>query len=71
MKNSNYIVYVVVLCLFSFTFCEESVEYYETGEISERGNLIDGKKDGKWTEYYQKGQIRVESNYKDGKEDGS
>ena len=41
MKNSNYIVYVVVLYLFSFTFCEESIEYYETGEISGRGNLID------------------------------
>ena len=70
MKNSNYIVCVVVLSLFSFTFCEESIEYYETGEISGRGNLKEGKKDGKWNEYYQNGQIRVESNYKDGKEIG-
>ena len=49
MKN---LYIILVFSLFSVTFCEESIEYYETGEISGRGNLIDGKKDGKWTEYY-------------------
>ena len=61
---------ILVFSLFSVTFCEESIEYYETEEISGRGNLKEGKKDGKWNEYYQNGQMRVESNYKDGKEEG-
>ena len=44
--------------------------YHENGVISYKGNVKDGKKDGKWTWWYENGQIKTEANYKDGKLDG-
>jgi len=64
MKNSNYIIYVVVLSLsLSFGCGPEEV----TNEV---GNYQDGKKDGKWIYYLEDGQIWYEGNYKDGVEHG-
>ena len=34
------------------------------------GEVVDGKKDGKWTGWYENGQKEREGTYKDGKEDG-
>ena len=60
MKNSNYIIYVVVLFLsFSFGCGFEEV-------INEVGNYKDGKKDGKWTSWYDDGQKWSERIWKDG-----
>ena len=65
MKNSNYIVYVVVLFLsFSFGCGPEEV-------FNEIGNYKDGKKDGKWISYWDmNGQKKEDQTYKDGKRDG-
>jgi len=34
------------------------------------GEVVDGKKDGKWTEWYESGQLRFAETYKDGELDG-
>ena len=64
MKNSNYIIYIVVLFLsFSFGCGFEEV-------INEVGNYKDGLKQGKWISYFEDGKIWYEGNYKNGKEHG-
>ena len=46
-------------------------EYYKlSGNLSIKGALKDGKKDGKWIWYNENGQIKSEGNYKDGKRFG-
>ena len=64
MKNSNYIVYVVVLFLsFSFGCGSEEV-------INEVGNYKDGEKHGKWISYCKHDNKIQEGNYKNGKKHG-
>ena len=38
--------------------------------MEDKGNYIDGKRDGLWEEYYENGQLRWKVNYKDEKFDG-
>ena len=46
-------------------------DFYANSQIKKtKGNLKDGKEDGKWTNWYENGQIKSEINYKDGKLDG-
>ena len=46
-------------------------EYYKlSGNLSIKGALKDGEKDGKWIWYNENGQINSEGNYKDGKRFG-
>jgi antitoxin component YwqK of YwqJK toxin-antitoxin module len=40
-------------------------------QIEDKGNYIDGKKEGLWEEYYQNGQLKAKGVYKEGKEDGA
>ncbi len=40
------------------------------GQYESKGNLVNGKLDGKWTLWRENGQIQIEANYKDGKKDG-
>lgn len=46
------------------------IEVYDSGEISGRGNYINGKKDGEWIGYKKDGTIWCKGNYIDGKKDG-
>ena len=43
---------------------------YENGQVKSKGEIKDGKQDGKWTFWYENGQIASEANYKDGKING-
>ena len=43
---------------------------YENGQVETKGEIKDGKYDGKWTSWYENGQIESEAKYKDGKIDG-
>ena len=45
-------------------------EYYENGQLQERGTLKDGEQDGLLELFYENGQFRYSVNYIDGKEDG-
>ena len=45
-------------------------EKYDNGKVKIKGNLVDGKQEGKWVWYYEDGQISREENYKDGERDG-
>ena len=40
-------------------------------QIEDKGNYIDGKKEGLWEEYYDNGQLKAKGVYKEGKEDGT
>ncbi len=51
-------------------FDGENIEWHENGQLKERGNYIDGKKDGLWMAYYKNGQLAAKGNYIDGKENG-
>ncbi len=41
-------------------------EYYENGQVSKEGPLVDVKKNGLWKSYYKTGELRSEFYYKDG-----
>ncbi len=43
----------------------------EYGQISEKGELVNGLKEGSWINYYRNGQKKYIQNYKNGIEDGS
>ena len=49
---------------------EERVERFETGAVSRRVNLVDGKRDGKMTDYFPDGKIMAERWFKLGKQEG-
>lgn len=49
---------------------EERVERYETGVVSRRVNLVDGKRDGKMTDYFPDGKLMAERWFKLGKQEG-
>ena len=53
-------------------FYEKSSGIPFTGMVSglERGNFVDGLKEGEWIEYHQNGNVKIISNYISGKEEG-
>ena len=51
-------------------FSGRSVSYHENGQLKEKGNFKDGRKEGLWENYYENGQLTIKGNYKDEKEDG-
>lgn len=48
-----------------------SIENSNKGQIEEKGQFIDGKKEGLWEMYHKNGQLKARGVYKEGKEDGS
>ena len=42
------------------------VEYYESGEVRQEGNYVEGKREGNWVWYYESGKVKDEDIYKDG-----
>lgn len=57
-------------CKQSTPHTEERVERFETGVVSRRVNMVDGKRDGKMTDYYPDGKLMAERWFKMGKQDG-
>ena len=49
---------------------EEIKLTYDNGQVKIDGNLVDGKKEGKWVWYYESGKIEQEVNFVDGKKEG-
>jgi len=47
-----------------------AVDYYENGQLKERGNYKDGEREGTVELYYPSGQLFVTGNLKDGERDG-
>ena len=45
-------------------------DYYENGQLKEKGNLRDGKENGLWEFFYENGQLERRGNNKDGEMDG-
>ena len=45
-------------------------EYYENGQLRNRGNYIGGKKEGLWEEYHENGNLANMVNFKEGKKEG-
>ncbi len=43
---------------------------YINGQVKSKGEIKDGKNDGKWTLWNENGQMLSEEHYKDGKKDG-
>ena len=43
---------------------------YISGQVKSKGNIKNGKLDGKVTNWHVNGEIKSEENYKDGKQDG-
>ena len=47
------------------------INYYFNGQLAEKGNYKDGKREGPCSSYFcVNGQLIYEGNYKDGKEEG-
>ena len=69
---------LTILCLVllsSYSYSQEVVTgtvetYYENGQLSIRGNYIDGERDGLWEWFRENGQLWVKANYTDGEQDG-
>ena len=49
---------------------KNSCEWNEDGQVNSKGEVKDGKKEGKWTFWNENGQKKAEGNFKDGKQDG-
>ena len=49
---------------------EEHVEYYSNGAKKIEGQLVNGKRHGKWIYYHDNGFVWSEGKYKHGKRDG-
>ena len=45
----------------------EHIGWHKNGQLKEKGNYIDGKRDGFWQSYHENGQTNFRANYKDGK----
>ena len=45
-------------------------EKYENGKVKVKGNLVDGKQEGKWVIYDENGKMKKEENYVEGKQEG-
>ena len=45
-------------------------EFYENGQLKEKGNFIAGKEDGLHEEFYENGKIWIRRNFVDGKING-
>ena len=52
------------------SFTGKNLCEYEDNQIQSKGEVKDGKKDGKWTYWHENGQIRLEGNYRDSRLDG-
>lgn len=57
----------LIICLVSLTIAckpekdiEEVIQHYDTGEVSRKYTLIDGKKEGAMIDYYKDGNIKGE-----------
>ena len=51
-------------------FTGSTVEYYENGQLAEKGNYVDGEKEGRWIEYWKKGQLKSRINYENNVRNG-
>ena len=38
-------------------------EYYQNGQVEVKGNLVDGKREGKVVRYYESGRVKLEKNH--------
>ena len=45
-------------------------EFHDNGQLSTRGNFIDGERDGLQERFHEDGQLRSRGNFIDGKPDG-
>ncbi|MFN0174568.1 MAG: toxin-antitoxin system YwqK family antitoxin [Saprospiraceae bacterium] len=48
----------------------ERVEHYETGQVSRRFNIVNGKIEGKMTDYYNDGKLMAERYFVNGAQEG-
>jgi len=48
-----------------------SLSWYDNGQIHEKGEFCNGKREGEWMQWYEKGQIREKGNYHEGKLEGN
>jgi len=46
-------------------------KYYDNGQLAEKGNCINGEKEGVWISWYKDGTMSVKANYKKGKRSGT
>jgi antitoxin component YwqK of YwqJK toxin-antitoxin module len=44
--------------------------YFPGGQLSSKGDLVNGKQDGYWEEYYSDGQLSCNGNWVNGKREG-
>lgn len=64
------ILYILLILNYQVIICQEKntgeykIFYYENGNISSEGNIIDGKPDGYWKSYYPSGILKSEGNRK-------
>jgi antitoxin component YwqK of YwqJK toxin-antitoxin module len=49
---------------------EKKTTYYESGEIKEKANIIDGKLEGEALSYFESGEIEAKTNFVDGQQQG-
>ena len=47
-----------------------AASYHKNGQLEQKTNYKNGKKDGILETYYKNGQLQYKTNFKDGKEDG-
>ena len=73
MKN---ILFTLALLISFSSFGQDDIKqglvigYYESGEVEDKVNYVDGKEQGEYIEYYKNGEIKGIQNYKDGRRDG-
>ena len=46
------------------------LEYYDSGQLKEETDYLNGKLHGKWLLYHESGQLWIECNYIDDKKHG-
>ncbi|WP_299117046.1 toxin-antitoxin system YwqK family antitoxin [uncultured Winogradskyella sp.] len=57
---------LVVFVLFKAESQESFTNYFKDGSVSEKGQLLDGKRIGEYVSYHKNGEAKVIANYIDG-----
>lgn len=84
MKNLGLLVAILIVAGTSFNAKAQSepviykdndqvklVKYYENGVVSERGQFVNGKADGKWEQFGEDGRLKMKAHYQEGSKEGN
>ena len=68
IKVKNLVIISILFLL--MVSCKMQKDYYENGQLKEKGKITNNKKTGKWKYFYKTGELKIDAQYIDDIPDG-